>query len=337
LYKREMGYVQKNIHQIAHNLSIIFPANSDTHTLLADIKESLNSFGDNLEIVTGGKGVREVQKQETEIWQGIGSGIQKSIGGLGDTISTQLKSVFNEGFIKNFEELDNSLKTTIAQMQIANETFTSVVKDIPKVARSFETVNSTSNEILKKSQESMVTYDKFLKETNSFINAANLIFEVQKGMNSSTEKMGEISVSTVNKYQEIQNNMHLMFDNFQKSIKTSGEITVETHKNISKEIDEVLNKGNEKTEESLEKFSEAIERYIGKTMSVEHQLKEMVGEFKIAYSSKESYYDAQYDKITDAQRELVEVIEKNLNSYGDVVSKINREMVDVIKNMRNLE
>ncbi|MGL6130577.1 MAG: hypothetical protein ACRCZ9_03050 [Fusobacteriaceae bacterium] len=337
IYKRKMGYVLKGIHQIEHNLSVIFPATSQAESLLVDIRESLESFGSNLEMITGGSGIREAQKQEAQIWQGIGGGIQKSIGNMGDTIGKQLKAVFNEGFIKNFEDLDRSLKTTISQMEASNEAFKILVEEVPAIVKNFKIVGDTSSKIFKNSQDSMLNYDKFINGTGNFIDSANLIFEVQKELNISTQKLGQINLTTSNKYQEVQSSMYEMFNDFKESIKNSSESTVEIHKNITFQINEVLDRENQKIGKTFSDFSSSIDLYSRKTMEIDNQIKDVVDNFRDIYVSKEDYYNNQYGKISEAQVELVAVIEKSLKSYGEVVSKINGDMVEVIKNMRNMK
>lgn len=316
IYKRLMGNIIVCINQIEHNLSLVFPTKNRTEEILLKMDENLSSLKTGLSKNLGIEVAKSIESSTQGIFGRFGKEFESSVQTLGKDIARELKSVFNENFIKIFEELEKALKESHQNLQMGNETFKKLVTKLPKVVDEFEKLNETSIFIYENTQKSMMSYNKIMDQTENFVTLINSIERSQNFLNQSIEKLEKMVNENENRMMQF------------------SASTAETHKTLTESLNKGITTLNIELRESLGNFKESVNEYSRNVMSIEYTTHDIIKELKKEFEHKENYTKEQNMAVENIQKQITKSIGDSLKQYDEEVSKIMLKLIEITENVK---
>lgn len=346
--KARLGEVSLNISIIDNNLSSLFFSEKNMIEYLERMEISLVNLNKGLSRNLG----ESVAKSIGENTRTLFSGFNKEVNNLGNDISSKLSVIFNEvfnkKFIDEFKNIQEGLGEINSTFTVTNKSITKLLKEIPKYTESFEKLNGASLEIFETSEKAVKNYDSFLieiknmekimQELNSFKkDVEDIIIHHNEHVLQSCEQIKKLSLEIHQKYIDISEVMKNVVESSANEtnllIKTNNsEIEKNTSNvsNINKAIESNLSKMNEEVISSQNILKENIES-IGKS------LKEDLGYVQKVIKDSATLMKSNYEKMDKSQEQLVNNTKKALVDYDNTISKLNKEIVDIISDIKDME
>lgn len=346
--KARLGEVSLNISAIDNNLSSIFPSEKNIVEYLENMEITLANLNQGLSKNLGASVAKSIGDNTRTLF----SGFNKEVNNLGNDISSKLSVIFNEifnkEFINEFKNIQEGLGEINSSFSTTNRAINKLLKEIPKYSENFEKLNTLSLQIYETSEKAVKNYDSFLLEVRN-------IEQVMRGINNfkvdviktvdyynghvveNYDQIRKLSTEVYEKYEKISQAMQNIIEIGIKETNSLVEINKEAiQNNISNvkstntEIEDNLLKMNKEVISTQNTLKENIES-IGKS------LKEDLGYVQQVLSNSAILMKENYDKMDKNQEQLINNTRKALVDYDNTISKLNKEMVDIISNIKDME
>lgn len=346
--KARLGEASLNISAIDNKLSSIFPSEKSVIEYLENMEVTLANLNQGLSKNLGASVAKSIGDNTRTLF----SGFNKEVNNLGNEISSKLGVIFNEifnkEFINEFKNIQEGLGEINSSFSTTNRAINKILREIPKYSENFEKLNTSSLEIYKTSEKALKNYDSFLLEVRN-------VEEVMKGINSfkedvlktveyynghvvqSYEQIRKLSTEVYEKYENISQAMQNIVVAGMKETNSLVEINKEAiQKNISNlkntnlEIEGNLSKMNKEVISAQNVLKENI-------VSIGESLKKDLGYVQQVIGNSATLMKENYDKMDKNQEQLISSTRKALVDYDNTISKLNKEMIEIISNIKDME
>lgn len=348
LEKARLGEASLNISAIDNNLSSIFPSEKNVIEYLENMEIILANLNQGLSKNLGASVAKSIGDNTRTLF----SGFNKEVNNLGNDISSKLSVIFNEifnkEFIDEFKNIQEGLGVINSSFSTTNRAINKLLKEIPKYSENFEKLNTLSLQIYETSEKAVKNYDSFLLEIRNMEQVMsginNFKVDVLKTVDyynghvaESYDQIRKLSMEVYEKYENISQAMQNIVETGIKETNSLVEINKEAiQKNISNvkntntEIESSLSKMNKEVISTQNILKENIE-------NIEKSLKKDLGNVQEVLSKSTKLMEENYDKLGKNQEQLINSTRKALVDYDSTISKLNKEMVDIILNIKDME
>lgn len=344
LEKNWLGEISLNILVTSSALDELFFEERDINNSLEKIEMALLDLnkGINKDLSSA---VATTMGESTRV---LFNGFNKEV----NNFSTQLGNIFN-GFFSNeivyeFKNAQNSLKEINQSFVETQKAVTNLLRSIPRYTEKFEKLTETSLNIYENSEKTANNYKVFLeeieeigkiiKDLNSF---KQDILEMIKFSNEcitdNSQKMMTTSEGIHQKYigisQDIKSIMQTSKEEITSLLKDSNIILNENTANIramNKEMKDTILSTNKEINDSQKMLK-------GNMDQIEKVILNDLGKMQTFTRENSDLIKDNYKRMNENQEKLASNTKKALSDYDNTISKLNREIIDIISNIKDME
>lgn len=334
--KTWIGEVSSNILKIDNSLNIIFPNQEEITKSLENIEISLRNLSQGLSKNLGATVAQSIGDNTRSLFNGFNKEVQN----LGDNISSKIGVIFNEVFNKEFIQEFKDIHTSLAKMNRTilntNKATETLLAGIPEYTDKFANLNNISIKLFETSERATENYDKFLTEVKR-------IEDVMKQLTSfKTEVVEMVKYSNGNivensqKLEEISNTIYGTYIKIGQEIKNmleSGKIEtnnlLKSSNNILEQNLSSVNNVNIRMEKTLTNLGESF-------TATQKTLADNMENLGVVIAKNKETVEAEYAKMSNSQNTLALKTKEALISYDNTISKLNKEIAEVVSNIKDM-
>lgn len=325
LEKTWIGEISSNILKIENNLNLIFPNQEEIMRYLEDIEISLRNLSQGLGKNLGASVAQSIGDNTRSLFNGFNKEVQNLGNNISSKIGVVFNEVFNKEFIQEFKDIHASLTKMNRTILNTNKATEALLSGMPEYTEKFENLNNTSIKIFETSERATKNYDKFLIEIKK-------IEEVMKQLNNFKEEV----VATV-KYSNDN-----IIERSQK-LEEISKAVYETYIRIGHEIKNVLENGKIETTNLLKSSNNILEQNLSSVNAVSIRIgdalnstTENMGKLNMIISKNKDLVEEEYQKMAKSQNTLALKTKEALINYDNTISKLNKEIAEVVSNIKDM-
>lgn len=346
--KARIGEATLNIARIDSTLSSLFPSEKNIIEYLENMEITLANLSQGLSKNLGASVAKSIGDNTRTLF----SGFNKEVNNLGSEISSKLSVIFNEifnkEFINEFKNIQAGLGEINSSFTVTNKAINKLLKEIPKYTDNFEKLNTLSLEIYKTSEEAVRNYDSFLLEVRNIeqimkgidnfkVDVLKTVDYYNRHVAQSYDQIRKLSTEVYEKYNEISQAMQ---DIVTAGMKETNSLVEKNNEVIQKNISNVKNT-NAEIENSLSKMNKEVistQNVLKENItSIGKSLKDDLGYVQQVIGNSATLMKENYDQMGKNQEQLINSTKKALVDYDNTISKLNKEMIEIISNIKDME
>lgn len=334
--KTWIGEVSSNILKIENNLNMIFPNQEEITKSLENIEISLRNLSQGLGKNLGASVAQSIGDNTRSLFNGFNKEVQNLGSNISSKIGVVFNEIFNKEFIQEFKDIHTSLSKMNKTLLNTNKAIETMLAGIPEYTDKFENLNNVSIKLFETSERATENYDRFLievrrieevmKQLNTFkIEVIEMVKYSNGNIVENSQRLEEVSKAIYETYvnigQEIKNVLETGKDETTDLLNSSNNILKQNLSNV--------NTANEKMEETLNKLGERFE-------TTQKALIENMKNLGGTIAKNEKIIETEYKKMADSQDTLAQKTKEALISYDNTISELNKEIVEVISNIKDM-
>lgn len=334
--KAWVGEISSNILRVNSTLNLLFPSQEEITKSLENIELSLKNLSQGLGKNLGASVAQSIGDNTRTLF----SGFNKEVKNLGENISSKIGVVFNEVFNKEFIQEFKDIHASFSKMNRAilntNKAIETMLEGIPEYTDKFEQLNNTSVKLFETSERAAENYHTFLVEVrrieevmqelkNFKLEIVNMVKYSNENMLENSQKLQELSKGLHETYMKIGEDIKGILEN--GKVETAN--LLKTSNSILEQNFSTVNSLNMKMGENLNVLEKNF------THTQETLVKNMQG-LGVAIDKNKNVIEEEYKKMSSSQETLASKTKEALANYDNIISKLNKEIVDVISNIKDM-
>lgn len=339
--KSRLGEASLNISKIVTKLDALFPGEKDMIEYLESMELTLTNLSQGISKNLGARVAESIGENTKNIFNRFNKDFNQGISSLGNDISSKLgvilNNIFNEEFIQEFKNVQESLKDINSSFSKTNRAVNKLLSEIPKYTQDFEELNKVSIEIFETSEKATKNYNLFLNEVvkiekvmedlSNFKESINEMLNYSQGyIMQNSEEIKKMTVQVANEYEKISNDIK----NIIIETKTTTNDLLDKNKSALENNIFNMESKNREIEQNMSEMS-------AKLSSATDTLKENLKTVKVIAKNSSDLILENYEKISKTQNEFVTKTNEALKIYDDTFSKINTETMNIVSNIKDME